>query len=81
MTIYHVSYIGDDDLTHHQYFSSKAEAEKNYRKLQKYDTNPPFEDDEDERVVKMVFDLATFECDISKKGILKMLNTRFAETQ
>lgn len=81
MNIYAVSYIGEDDTTQHDYFTNKSEAVKHHSDLKKLESAPPSDDSEDERVIKLVFDLKTMNCEISKKGIISLLNRHFSNTQ
>ena len=83
MKIFEVAYIGEDDTTKHLFFSSGAEARKKYRRLQKMEKQDPEEDEfgDENRMVKTLFDISEFEVEISKTGILNLLNTRFSETQ
>lgn len=86
MTIYKVSYIGADDNTYYAYYGSKAEAKKHHAKLRNIERkaakqwkNKEFDPDEFEGI-KQLFEIYDFECTISKKGILEMLNKRFNES-
>lgn len=89
MKIYEVSHICEDDTTQHRFFTSIVEAKKAQNKLQKLEKkqrNAPDDEecrDEDfeNRSVKTLFEMDEFNVDISKSGILKMLNSRFSETQ
>lgn len=83
MKIYQVSYIGGDDNTYSEFYSNKAEAEKNKRKLEKICERELVELDTDDfgsyTGMKNVFDIHEMECKISKTGILDLLNNHFGE--
>jgi len=83
MKIYKIEYYGMDDNTYKEFYPSKKEANKRFNTLNKK-THKGTNDEEDgddnyTSICKQVFDIAEFNVDISKKGILKMLNTHFKE--
>jgi peptidase E len=83
MRVYQISYYGMDDNIYKEFFTSKIKAQKRHKLLSSKVYIPTSDDlDEDEDYTseaKQVFDICPFNVDISKKGILKMLNSRFRE--
>lgn len=83
MKIHEVSYIAEDDLTKHIFFTSKSNAVKKFNELKKLHDGKVYVDEfwDENNVVKQLFHIHTFECEISKDGIISMLNKYFKETQ
>jgi len=83
MNIYQISYYGMDDNIYKEFFTSKIKAQKRHKVLSSKVYTPTSDelDEEDDYIseAKQVFDIYPFNVDISKKGILKMLNSRFRE--
>lgn len=77
MKVYHVLYRNDEDNTISEFFTNKIEAEKRQRQLKKIEAESDYEDDYNG--VNMLYDLSNFDVEISKTGILDMLNNRFSE--
>jgi hypothetical protein len=80
MKIYEVSYIGADDCTYHSYYASKALADKKHRQLNKT-LKPMSAYEEENDGIKQVFDVYSYDVEITKTGILNLLNSHFTETQ
>jgi len=72
-------YRNDEDNTISEFFTNKLEAEKRQRKLKKIESESDYE--RDYNGVNMLYDLSNFDVEISKNGILEMLNSRFNEAQ
>lgn len=80
MNIYHVSYVGDDDNTYSEFFSSKSVALKRNTELKKTRTRERLSlDDDSDCTVKTVHDMAEYNVTMNKQGILDLLNTYFNE--
>lgn len=80
MKIYEVSYIGMDDNSYREYFTVKSEADSRFKKLKKKEDKILDDDAENNPAgCKQVFDVKPIDCEISKQGIINMLNTHFRE--
>jgi hypothetical protein len=80
-TIYHVYYLDSDDTTKHHYFSSKQEASKLYNKMKKMEKQQFSDEDSSEQISRIqVFDISEMKAEVSKTGILNLLNFYFSET-
>ena len=75
MKVYQVHYRNDEDNNMLEYYTSKAKAEKRQRKLKKIEATSDYEDDNNG--VNMLYDLHSFDVQVSKKGIMNMLNGHF----
>lgn len=79
MKIYEVHYRNDEDYNCYEYFTSLLKAKKRQLELEKVAKESNYE--YEFNGVNMLYDLSDFEVDISKKGILDMLNNRFNQSQ
>lgn len=84
MKIYQVTYMNAEGNYINSFFTSKIEANKaqmglakSHNKQRKVKYDDIFEQQFEE--IQCLFDMITFDCDISKNGILDMLNNRFGE--
>ncbi len=77
MRVYEVSYHNGEDNILSEFYTSKAIANARKRQLEKEIYVPEsFEDTTD---VLMVYDINIIDVEISKKGIMSMLNSTFSE--
>lgn len=79
MKIYQVHYRNEEDYNCHEYYTNKSEATKRQSQLEKIEKGSDYEDDFNG--VNMLYELSEWNVEISKKGILDMLNNRFNQTQ
>lgn len=78
MKIYQVEYIGMDDNFYNEFFTVKSKAQQRFSQLNK--KRDKIHDDyveDNDATCKQVFSIYEFECEISKTGIINLLNNRF----
>jgi hypothetical protein len=79
MKIYDIHYKNEEDYNCHEYFTNKTKAQKRQNKLKVIEKHSVYDDDYNG--VNMLYDISEFDVEISKNGILDMLNNRFNQTQ
>lgn len=68
-----------DDNTYNDFFTVKGKAMQRFAQLNKKQDKIHDDDyhEENEAICKQVFNIYEFECEISKTGIINLLNSRF----
>lgn len=77
MKVYEVAWMNGEDNTLSKFFTTKKDANRFFNSLEKERYTP--ESFEDETDVLMVHDVYEFEVEITKSGIMSMLNSKFSE--